>query len=303
MDSCINQTLRDIEIICINDCSPDNSHLILEKYSSRDSRIKIINHEKNMGLGAARNTGIKAAEGEYIWFIDSDDWIAKNACQILYDTAKNQNVDILSFNAINVIDIDGIMKLEMSDYFTEWPHNTLLVPRQCQALTGKHFPVSAWHYITKRNVMMNYKFRTGCYYEDTDFTPIIFYESNSFMNICYTGYFRRINPESITQTNLTPKKIQDKIDVVKSLDMYIKKNKINYNTFLYNFYNGYKNFVCHEIRNSEFAELFSKNKDYLEFESKRYREKKNNKLFLYIKKIVKALLPYGIVRLYGEVKK
>ena len=75
LDSCINQTLADIEIICVDDCSPDNSIKILEEYQAKDYRIKIFRHEKNKNLGAARNTGIQNAIGEYVWFVDSDDYI------------------------------------------------------------------------------------------------------------------------------------------------------------------------------------------------------------------------------------
>ena len=74
LDSVVNQTLKEIEIICINDGSTDNSKQILEDYARKDDRIKIINR-KNSGQGVARNVGIKYAKGEYIGFVDSDDWV------------------------------------------------------------------------------------------------------------------------------------------------------------------------------------------------------------------------------------
>lgn len=69
LESCISQTFRDIEIICINDYSPGNSYKILDNYANKDSRIKIITHTQNTGLGVARNTGIEVATGSYCWFI------------------------------------------------------------------------------------------------------------------------------------------------------------------------------------------------------------------------------------------
>lgn len=75
LDSVINQTYKNIEIICVNDCSLDNSFRILDEYSKNDKRIKIINRENNGGLSAARNTGLDNASGKYIYFLDSDDWI------------------------------------------------------------------------------------------------------------------------------------------------------------------------------------------------------------------------------------
>lgn len=94
LDSIINQTLKEIEIICINDGSPDNSLEILKSYSQKDSRIKIID-KKNEGVGKARNDGIRAATGEFIAFMDSDDYYpSDNVLEILYNDAVNNDVKI-----------------------------------------------------------------------------------------------------------------------------------------------------------------------------------------------------------------
>lgn len=94
LNSVTNQTLTDIEIICINDGSTDNSLNILKEYQSKDSRIKIIN-QKNNGQAKARNLGIKEAQGEYIAFIDSDDFIEPEMFEKLYSKAKDNNLDIV----------------------------------------------------------------------------------------------------------------------------------------------------------------------------------------------------------------
>lgn len=93
LDSVIHQTLSDIEIICVNDESPDNSLQILEQYASRDKRIKIIN-QKNTGVIAARNNGISAACGEYVLCLDSDDKIAPSCLEKLYNTLVNEHCDL-----------------------------------------------------------------------------------------------------------------------------------------------------------------------------------------------------------------
>lgn len=98
LDSCINQTLQDIEIICINDCSPDNSLSILKTYAEKDERIKIINFEINQGVSIARNTGIKIAKGEYIGFIDPDDYVDLNFYEKLYLKAKETDAEIVHGN-------------------------------------------------------------------------------------------------------------------------------------------------------------------------------------------------------------
>lgn len=93
LDSVINQTLKNIEIICIDDGSTDGSLEILNEYVKRDGRIKII-EQKNQGPGLARNTGLEIAEGEYIGFVDSDDWIDLNFYETLFTAAKKQGADL-----------------------------------------------------------------------------------------------------------------------------------------------------------------------------------------------------------------
>lgn len=93
IESIINQTLSNIEIILINDGSTDNSGVIADFYSEKDSRIKVI-HKENGGQGSARNRGIEIARGEYIGFIDSDDWIDLNMYEVLYKEAKKNCSDI-----------------------------------------------------------------------------------------------------------------------------------------------------------------------------------------------------------------
>lgn len=93
LDSVVNQTLKDIEIICVNDGSTDNTLDILKQYAQKDSRIKIVD-KKNAGLGAAYNSGIDAATGEYVGIVESDDWVEKDAFEFLYNNAKKHNADI-----------------------------------------------------------------------------------------------------------------------------------------------------------------------------------------------------------------
>ncbi len=95
LDSVCNQTLSDIEIICVNDCSTDNSFEILKEYASKDDRIKLIDFKENKGAAVARNTGIDEAKGEYIGFVDSDDFIDLDFYEKLYKEAINKNADIV----------------------------------------------------------------------------------------------------------------------------------------------------------------------------------------------------------------
>ena len=99
LDKCLNsvrsQTFKDIEIICVDDCSTDNSYKIAKLHAIDDHRIKIIRHRKNLGLGGARNTGIHCAKGEYIASVDSDDYILPNMLEVLWKEAENSRFDIV----------------------------------------------------------------------------------------------------------------------------------------------------------------------------------------------------------------
>jgi len=110
LDSVVNQILKDIEIICVIDGSQDGSSDICRAYAANDSRIRVIDHVKNRGGLAARKTGVDAAKGEYIMFLDSDDWLEVDACSRLYDYIKSYGVDILHFGSF--IDAEPSVPIE-----------------------------------------------------------------------------------------------------------------------------------------------------------------------------------------------
>lgn len=99
MESLVNQTLRDIEIICVNDGSTDSSRLILEEYKRLDNRIVIVEKE-NGGLSSARNEGLKYISGEYLMFVDSDDWIDVDTCSSVWTIAKKHNADLILWSYV-----------------------------------------------------------------------------------------------------------------------------------------------------------------------------------------------------------
>lgn len=99
VDSVLNQTLKDIEIVLVDDGSPDNSPEICDNYKKTDERVKVV-HKKNGGLASARNAGLSVASGKYIFFLDSDDWLESDGLQTLYDTAEKFNVDLVKYRAI-----------------------------------------------------------------------------------------------------------------------------------------------------------------------------------------------------------
>ena len=172
LNSVINQTFKDIEIICINDGSTDKSLEILEEYSKKDDRIKILS-QKNKGAGAARNYGLKIAKGEYISFVDSDDWIELATYERLYDIAVSKDVDMIFFKMINYN--NGEDRYYHTDYYDliylkEFFTNSTYDFHDLKDYLFK-IPVSPCNKIYKRSFLenINAKFNEGLIFEDNPF--------------------------------------------------------------------------------------------------------------------------------------
>jgi len=102
LDSILNQTYKNLEIICIDDCSSDSSYEILQDYKKRDSRLKIIKNNENFGAGKTKNLGLELAKGEYVFFIDSDDYIELNTLGILVNRALEIDADFIGYNLVRL---------------------------------------------------------------------------------------------------------------------------------------------------------------------------------------------------------
>lgn len=166
LDSIINQTLNDIEIICINDGSTDSSAEILEEYATHDNRIRIIT-QANSGLSEARNSGMRIAAGEYIGFVDSDDYIDLDYYEKLYCTAIKNNADIACSGIIRESDKKNkiLIRYEKEEVFTTIKNKfeNAKVPEHCYV----------WNKIYKTEKLKehNLEFKRGVVYEDLLFTP------------------------------------------------------------------------------------------------------------------------------------
>lgn len=108
LESVVNQTYKDLEIILVDDCSPDNSPKLCEEWAQRDQRIKVIHKPVNQGLGMARNTGLENATGEYIFFFDSDDYVSSDVVEKCVREARSKGAQIVCFG-INYVNQEGII--------------------------------------------------------------------------------------------------------------------------------------------------------------------------------------------------
>ena len=209
MDSLLVPDNDDYEIVVVNDGTMDRSiDIIREKYA--DSRIRIV-EQTNAGLSAARNRGIQEAKGEYIWCFDSDDW------------AETQEIPQI------IKELQGIDFLYFSSYFgyNEDNGNQTLDKRVIEAFTGselacKPFYFCAPYYIMRRAFLLqnDLSFKVGLLHEDTLFTPIMITHAGPVK--CYKTpvYHHRFRDGSITQSEVSPKRIKDLMYIIETLINY-----------------------------------------------------------------------------------
>ena len=233
LNSIIHQNFNDLEILCINDGSTDNSFKIIQNFSKKDNRIKIFNTPNN-GQGSARNLGLKHATGEYVSFIDADDWIIDDAYEKLYYKSHKYDLDMLFFQMINYINSSG--KLVESDLYNyDLLSNNFDIDIPFSSNDASEFlfniavcPVSKLY---KRKFLMenNILFPEGIIFEDNVFFYNAFLKANKISFINEHFYFRRRHSESITQ-NISEKSF-DIVPATNELLMLFKKN---------NWYSEYK---------------------------------------------------------------
>ena len=113
LDSVLNQTERDLEVICIDDCSPDRCGEILDEYAARDGRVQVIHLPENRRQGYGRNRGLERARGKYVYFLDSDDTIVPEALKELWELAEREALDAVFFDSVNVFETEELKEVYM----------------------------------------------------------------------------------------------------------------------------------------------------------------------------------------------
>ena len=160
LDSIINQTYKNLEIIIVDDGSPDRCPNICDEYSKKDDRIKVI-HQKNMGLSMARNNGIKLATGDYIGFVDSDDFVEPTMYEDLYNAIikNNAQMSICNFNIITNKD-----KYKKNDYPENKTYNKIEFLKEI--LLDNNIQSYAWNKLYKKELFDEIRYPVGKKYED-----------------------------------------------------------------------------------------------------------------------------------------
>ena len=218
LDSVVGQSLADIEIICINDGSTDKSLDILNAYKTKDNRFKVIN-QTNKGLSVSRNVGIENANGDYILFLDSDDWLDLNALKKLYNTAINKSCDLVLFKIINYSNKevnDEYFDMAFLKDFGDGTFNWRDVKNRLFDIS-----VTAPGKLFKKQLIDNIRFPEDLIFEDNlFFTKTIFNAEKIFFYDEYL-YYRRIRQNSITNSYFD--KFSDVIEIYNLIEDYVKQ--------------------------------------------------------------------------------
>ena len=247
LKSLIKQTLKDIEIICVNDGSMDNSLAILKEFASKDSRIRIIDNQ-HQGVAKTRNTGIEQSTGEYIGFVDSDDYIDLDFFEKLYNSATKSNSDIA---IASILKHKNFFNIYNAKYTKEETAITIQDKiKLCE--DKKHFFFYAWNKIYHSGFIKenNIKFSEGQIYEDVMFAIKALYYSNKIISVYGTKYHYIEHENSLTKyKDKTGEKEHDLIKAYSELQEFCNSKNIeiperlNYYTkenfgFILNLYKG-----------------------------------------------------------------
>lgn len=190
---------EEYEVICVDDCSPDNSNSIVREYQKKHTNLVLIEHNENKCLGGARNTGIRAARGQYIWFIDSDDMIKTNCLKHLLGICIASDLDVLLFNFEKVDINGGLLQSEIvfphSEVFTG--HDYALEVMKGALIYNLGF---VWRMIFKTSYLKehNFLFPEHVFWEDTVFMPKALLYAPKLKSIEDSYYLYRTNPASVS---------------------------------------------------------------------------------------------------------
>lgn len=223
LDSVVNQTLKGIEVIMVDDGSPDGSSDIAKHYADKYSNFVYVRQE-NGGLGNARNTGVRYANGEYIAFLDSDDVVTEYAYEKLYYVAHERNKDVVTGKVIR-FNSDGEFRSQLHDIAFQnfgvdtniYENNNLL------------YDTTAWNKLIRRSFWLenNFEFPEGMLYEDIPVIIPMYCQTRSvgmIHDVCYKWRARDGKNKSITQLRSDLKNIEDRLKALKMVDTFFESN-------------------------------------------------------------------------------
>lgn len=229
INSILNQTFHDYELILVDDGSPDESGRICEQFSANYSQIKVI-HQSNQGLSAARNRGLDIAKGDYITFVDSDDVIHFQYLEILVNEIERNHADISMCDFVrctNLKDVEHEYQNRIEDYRSDIFYRDVAIKKYFDDDIVHEVPkfVSACWKLYRRNLFDNIRYPRGRLFEDEYVTYKLMYISEQIVLIDKALYYYMINHESITQTLSLEKRMDEYVAQVERILFFSEKSE------------------------------------------------------------------------------
>lgn len=218
VDSLLAQDLssQGYEIILVDDGSPDGCPIICDEYASKHENIKVV-HQENGGLSAARNSGIEKAQGEYVQFVDADDFLESNVLNSLVEKIDSDQLDVLRFNYQNVNERYEVFEPnKVSKPFVDYRDE---VCNGLDFLTQRlGFGCYAWQFVIRKDLLAECVFKEGVYFEDTEWTPRVLLKAQRVTSTDLMVYNYLMREGSITQSVALDKKRKVLVDKYRLID-------------------------------------------------------------------------------------
>ncbi len=192
LDSLLNQTLKEIEIIIIDDGSPDRCGQICDAYAARDDQFRVV-HQENRGLSAARNVGIEMAQADYLMFVDSDDWVHPDYCRLPYEAAVEHGVELVIFQYNKISD-------HKWQCFPQNIEEGIKSRDDAMWMIFHGAGVAVWNKLYSKRLFTDVKFIQGRYFEDHPFQPCVVYAANRIYYFDRALYYYSPREGSITKS-------------------------------------------------------------------------------------------------------
>lgn len=222
INSILNQSFKDIEIVIVNDGSTDNSHNICADYAVKDSRIKYFKRE-NKGVSAARNYGIDAAKGDWIAFVDADDYIDKDTLKRVYDVIKEDNADVVIFGYVKEkINAKLTSDFKFTDNVMDYSERNFY----CELLFNNKVKGFSWNKVYKKEILdsKNIRFDKDVYINEDLLFNVQYFQYVEKIRYIDSGVYHYVTtPEAATVSALNEKHLTSFIAYEKMLEM--SKNK------------------------------------------------------------------------------
>ena len=300
--SIINQTYKNIEIILVDDGSPDKCGIICDEYSHKDHRINVI-HKRNGGLSDARNAGIEVSKGDYILFVDSDDYINLRMVELLYESIKKHSADIAVCRYKSILDNEVVDISEVDD------SSESFIIEESEYLNNKEYYsdrrvefIVAWNKLYARKLFKEIRYPKGKIHEDEFTTYKLLYYAEKIVYVPQELYYYVQRSNSIMSVGISKSRLLGLDALDQRMDFYEKNNKIGFwKREFENYRRSYLKYLG-SINNSSDLCLrdFDRYKKIYLRNMRKYFSKINRPKVYDLKIILTGLCPYTYAKLLGK---